>query len=274
MSNINKQISNLRLPATWISIASVIIVFAFSTVSTIREKKRDYRDYDEKSLLFQPKLKVIPESTIGFARLIIDTAKLKKMPPDIIFSDTHEIPCSLQIISKLKIANIGNYTAKVYASFWGDFPSGDLLIRDNLLKRNQKKLNLIKCSQDNYYKTKQIAPDDTITIEYKHTIQFMLNNEFTLHYFILYTNEIGAFYDTYFWARYQAKEPVEKAKGIIILYKRALVEGLEIRPRPPLEYLKFIDSNTSHSAYSLSESKILKGNIEAVLNDSIKEVFP
>ena len=273
MSNNNKQISNLRLPATWISIASVVIVLAFSTISTIRDIRRDYRDYDEKSVLFQPELKIIPESTIRFARLIIDTAKIKKMPPDIIFSDTLEIPCSLQITSKLKITNTGNYTAKMYASFWGDFPSGDLLIRDNLLKRNQKKLNLIKCSQDNYYKTKQIAPDDTITIEYKHTIQSILNNEFTLHYFILYTNERGAFYGTYFWARYQAKEPVEETKAKIIQYKRALVERLEIKLPCPLEYLKFIDSNTSHHAYLLRESAILKRNIDA-LNDSIKEVFP
>jgi len=116
----------------------------------------------------------------------------------------------LTVDPELNVTNTGVSVAKILCTVVTDKYSGLPEIRKKLFDKvwwdEFAKIELT----DDYFKTIDILPGKSHLIRMPHTlnnINFDLN-EFTIHYLLIYLNEIGNVYDSYFWMRFKM-EPIQ-----------------------------------------------------------------
>ena len=59
---------------------------------------------------------------------------------------------------------------------------------------------------DGYYQTIDILPGKQHTIETSRHVENINDGIFNIHYYLVYKNDVGNVYDTYYWARFRSKE--------------------------------------------------------------------
>lgn len=165
-----------------------------------------------------------------------------------------KIAVTLTVDPELNVTNNGNSVANILCKVVTDKYSGLPEIRKILFSENGMESFSIKLTDD-YYKTIDILPGKSKSVRLPYTINdvnFVLN-EFTIHYLIVYANEIGNVFDSYFWVRFKM-DPIQA---------RFSSDGNTFSIQLDKEELhgavKVIDTHFSTRMYSRNESrKIVK----------------
>ncbi|NOU19259.1 MAG: hypothetical protein HOO91_17010 [Bacteroidales bacterium] len=190
----------------------------FSTwKSCSSENELKETNYKLTSIEYRPKLKFSNPEVIGI-ELSCDSLPIKK---NLDFSDSiGNLPVKVKLSIKIKGANIGNHTAKIIGCFVADTLSEVPIIRQKLNEFN---------SFQRQHLYKDINPTDTFHTGIDYSPQFIINNKFCIHMLVLYENEIGQIYDTYYWIHYKANEIILPniqvygfTKKVMNIYKKEL----------------------------------------------------
>jgi hypothetical protein len=153
------------------------------------------------------------------------------------------IPILVNTEMTFRLKNTGLHKAQLVGYFCYDTICGTSILRSRIF--DEKKVNFDN-SKDFTYSEIDILPQEVEIIKIKRPLSWIVNDTFTIHLLLIYENEAGYFYDTYYWARY-------KYHGAIM--------GLKLDPNVikvwtennSFAYLEFIDANTSYKNYSKKE---------------------
>jgi len=176
----------------------------------------------------------------------------------------------LTIDPELTVINKGVTVAKILCEVVTDQYSGLPEIRKKILSdKIWKSFREVKRT-DEFYKTKDILPGKSLPIRLPCTlkhINFDLN-ECTIHYLIIYSNEIGNIYDSYFWVRFKM-EPFEmhySTNGNLL--------RLQFEKEKVAGSVKVVDTHFSTFMYSRQESKRITEIVKQHSNAAFKKNYP
>jgi hypothetical protein len=240
----------------WVSGAALVLAIVVFARNCSQNKRIEELYYNSKALEHRPLLEVVgnPQITsVGIAgekkfatRDLLDTTQDSDRFVD--------IPCSLTVDTKLCIVNSGTSLAEVYAYTWEDTLSGDARLRYRLLDRELRENGFILSPSTDYFTIQDIKPGDTSYFKLSHTAHFVKDNAFTMHFLLLYMNEVGVLYDTYYWARYDVKPITSKLEVLAVNDKPIAIRSM-IQRTELLEFLKLRDHNISWKTYSKTEAE-------------------
>jgi hypothetical protein len=250
-----KLLKKIKL-SDWLSTGALILAIVVFVRNCSQNKRIEDLDYNNKALEYRPLLEVVgnPQITsVGIAgekkfatRYLLDTTQ----NPDRFV----DIPCSLTVETKLCIVNSGTSLAEVYAYTWEDTLSGGPQLRNRLLDKKLREHGFVLSPTTDYFSIQDIKPGDTSYFNLSHTAHFVKDNAFTMHFLVLYMNEVGSLYDTYYWARYDATPITSKLEVLAINNKPVAIRSITPR-RQLLEFLKLRDHNMSWKTYSKTETE-------------------
>lgn len=128
--------------------------------------------------------------------------------------DTLETPISkvnYTITTEIKLKNIGNSVANIMLHGAIDTITGQPILREQFSKfvSGQKTDRNFELEPMDEFFQNELAPNNSVTIPISLEV-YNINKEqkINLHFFVMYENEIGTIYDTYFWIVYE-NAPVE-----------------------------------------------------------------
>mgnify|MGYP000041116619 CR=1 FL=1 len=153
------------------------------------------------------------------------------------------IPILVNTEMTFRLKNTGLHKAQLVGYFCYDTICGTSILRSSIF--DEKKVDYDN-SNDFTYSEIDILPQEVEIIKIKRPLSWIVNDTFTIHLLLIYENDAGYFYDTYYWARY-------KYHGAVM--------GLKLDPKVikvwtennSFAYLEFIDANTSYKTYSKRE---------------------
>jgi hypothetical protein len=231
-----------------------------------QDKKIEENNYLSRAFTYQPLLKVTSQSIIPISPpefsttldVLNDVRHIKE--PEI---DTIQKIISLNISSKLTIKNIGNYLARIVALVYLDTLYDGDYIRNIFLSNNFMEEKFRGKPFPEYFQ-KEILPSDSTTIEFLHSVNFIVEGRFTLHYLVFYENNEGALYDTYYWAAYKTK-PLRFSKSIIGWEGSIGIVSYAFPIKDIFNSIEPIVQNHSNNIYhSLEDTKIVIGNLKKI----------
>jgi hypothetical protein len=240
----------------WISVAALVLATFVSVRDCSQNKRIEELDYTSKAMEYRPLLEVVESPQITSIRV----AGEKKIATHDLLDTTQnadrfiDIPCSLTVDAKLRVVNSGNSLAEVYAYIWGDTLSGTAPIRHRLLDKKLREDGFVVSPTSEYFAIKDVKPGDTTYFEISHTAKFVEENSFTMHFLLLYKNEAGVLYDTYYWARYNIAPIMNKLEVLAINNKPIAIRAGTQEIAIP-EFLKLHDQNTSWRKYTKAEAE-------------------
>ncbi len=149
--------------------------------------------YTDRQIREKPELKIVKTElvTAHFMSEKFDTNN-----PPIDSSGILVLDGKVDIKFRFFIANVGKSRADIVGKMFLDTTSGDLIIRRDIESKS-KNFEYHKIP-DPYYPDQEIEAGDTIKDWHTFPIQFMKDSTFTIHYFLVYLNETGQVYDTYY----------------------------------------------------------------------------
>ena len=158
---------------------------------------------------------------------------------------------------RYKFQNKGNAKAILVAAFAIDTTSGGDILRKIILDKKLRREYLLSTERlDRYYKNFELNPTEQDSLEIESYTRFQDNFLFTQHFLLLYTNEAGAYFDTYYWARFSTATPwIKFPKGTQLYITK---EGL----KDMLLNLPLKDYEESNKIYSKDEIKRILEFIE------------
>ncbi len=116
---------------------------------------------------------------------------------------------------------------------------------------------------DNYYKTIDILPGKEQTLEaVSRQVAEIREGAFNIHYYLVYENEAGNVYDTYYWARFQSKQFTINPQADSATIEKALRDSIV-----------FIDDHHSYTIYDKEDSLFLR-NFREFLKNEYKYIPP
>jgi len=188
------------LKKNWYIFLSAFLLTINFVCDCQRNKKNDASNYLTMANTFRPKLVIqgAPEileaylESIHFGNNELQGAYIDSMIKASPKSETLLFPYYLNLRLKYSFNNIGNTTARILAFSHQDSVTADPFIRDHLMEGTFKNLTV-----DPYYDL-EIIEDDSQTIEFPYRVRYKNLNEFTLHFLILYENDFGNLYDSYY----------------------------------------------------------------------------
>ncbi len=239
-----------RLSFTDILAAVSIVISLIVLVRDYYQSARiDQLSYTTSAVQFRPNLKIV-----GNLR-IVDFALGTRLPhldgPSL--EEILTTPAELEIHISLRCTNTGNSLARIVNTFWTDTVSGEEKLRALLTDKVRRQDAIIPASFNDYYKTRDLSSGDTTDIEARHMVASYHDETFTLHFLILYENETGALFDTYYWARFAAGPFKMQEKDILIDGKREIIVTLGCRVDS--QVVRLIDSHSSTMLYSPEAAK-------------------
>lgn len=190
-------------------IVIIIAIFVFEPLRDLFIKTDASSDYFSKSLQYQPRLVKIGDPY--FTK--IDTEPFKLSNIEILkrfFSHTKGDTLDLgfkiiikRIYSRLNITNTGNSLAKIIACISTSKRTYIDILRSIILGENTEynikdHINIFPPLFQNEILSSSL---DTVSVDFTHEIYSndLLKKSGILHFMILYENEMGHLYDTYFW---------------------------------------------------------------------------
>jgi len=233
-----------------ISIISLFIVFIFSIWSRIdscnQNKKIEDLEYKNSALQYRPNLVVVGTPILDSA-VVDNPIKLNSRYSD----STYNIEIPQKYFITLKLFNSGNSIAKFIGYIFTDTTSGEDIIRKYILNNNWGQKD-IEVTNKIYYSSKEIKSNDTISISFNPTVQFVEDERFTLHFLFLYYGENGVLYDTYYWVRCSASPLKIRIDSIIVKGKFFKMVSQKFAKH---DLLKIIDYNSSWNIYDKEDSR-------------------
>ena len=240
----------------------IIAIFAASVLSIIslcmdcsQRSKIDELDYRTKALTFQPKLKVISKPFIEGIKVRLDRTRQPEFD-----QNTVTVSFNLTIKSKLRLVNVGSALARILALVGTDTLSGSPSIRKIILKEESRKDRVETAFWSGYFDLPEVLPEDTTELKFEHNVQFVSDGEFTLHYLILYENQVGVYYDTYYWVRYKNDPLVaelESPRYQLIDGRMYARQKCKLSKTGLLNSIRFEESDQKYRIYSAEETKSL-----------------
>lgn len=250
-----------------ISLSTIISLLALllAGISTFRscsnEEEIEKNNYEIKSLEYRPKLK-LSEPKILSIELESDSIKSQDS------TDTVGLFYSkLHLKLQIKITNIGNNNGKIVGYVIADTISKERILKDFIVDKSRydnNSTNSLKLP----YLYKELNPIDSFNVELDYTPQFILSNKFIIHILLLYENDIGQLFDTYYWLEYNTND--------IIIPNPALYSDNKLMlnsiSKSIFSSIKFIDENNFSSIYSENEkNEILKLNDSSKTNNCVTQ---
>ncbi len=238
------RIIRFDLIAVTALILSVISVFNDCTNS-----KRDAIRQDQiNQLSYRPELKIVKtEPYKAFFRS--DSFDLNNPPRD--SNGILTMMGNVEVHFRFFITNWGNHKAKLKYQFYLDTTSGEHIIKKAIESRYLAG-RATELPSD-YYPDEEILPGDTIKDWHSFPIRFIKDSMFTIHVFLVYTNEIGQVFDTYYRERFIPHTVELPVTGVRVPMSQRLDEIIEA-----------IDKKHSSKAYSTKEGEEMFRNIKYV----------
>ena len=254
------------IASDWIAIIALFIAITFSTISLIRdcyqEKNIENLNFKLNAIKYQPRIKVIGDHKINrvwsdssFNPFSIDQFFTKDSTNKIL-----DIPIKVNfhIKSALKVTNIGNSIAKIIGKIYCDTLTPIPIIRNLLINQEFDKFEDGGALFPPFFQN-ELLPNgvDTIEIKFEQSIHFISNQKFVLHYLILYKNELGNIYDTYFWVQYELKElifpnPFKVVKDT--LFYKPISRHMRMAIK---DFIKIENSKPSYHVYDIKTTEVL-----------------
>ena len=212
-----------------INFVGIIVALTFSVINLCSNSAQNKRlaalDYQSNAVNFQPKL-VISKEPIEY-KLFIDSTLVKfSMRDFFIRNSTEDYPifnadANIQGYVKFKITNTGNSIAKLQFVIQSDTTDAIEYLRRHFFDKSFSKK--VKVSQFSSFTQSELLPNavDTLQLKFDVNIKYITDNSFTLHFLIFYENELGNYYDTYYWVQFNVKDilfprPFDQINGKII----------------------------------------------------------
>lgn len=178
-------------------------------------------------------------------------------------SSTIDVKSNFKTKITFHLENIGNSNAKIVASILIDTISGNEKIRETMFNKNIP--FKIDTSGIDFYEKLQIQQQKKKDIIFSHEVNFFVNNTFTMHLLIIYYNDMGMLYDTYYWVRFKKKDL--NFTAIVDTWNNNIV-GLKIEKNDLNNYLQRIDDNNTYKIYSLKEKKKIEKLLEQLKHNA------
>lgn len=255
--------------------ATVVSIITFCRSCGLERDQREIA-YKVHAVSFQPRLKVIGGPKISEVNTIgrIDPDTFTKLLIPRATQDTVDVNLDMELRfkSRLKVTNIGNTAASLIAYACCDTTSDEPYLR-KVLSNTGKLLPSGRGFFPPYFANELLpGAEDTTEIQFQSEIQFVNNERFTVHYLLLYENDIGQLFDTYYWAQYQFKPLIFPP-----LYK---MEGRKILPVPfpakiaTRDFIELINTKVSYNTYSEDKTRkievYLDRQLEAFRRDTVE----
>ncbi|MBI3125597.1 MAG: hypothetical protein HYZ10_14465 [Ignavibacteriales bacterium] len=241
---ISRHINFPNITATLSILISVIVLMK----DYYQNERITQISYLSSAAQFRPNLKIA-----GNLKTSISALMSKGQGTDSL--GAREIPAILPVSIKMKCVNVGNSIARVITTFLTNTKTGDDKLRMLLTDSKNRQNELIPVPFNNFYKTQDLSSGDTISIETAHMVTSFQHERITLHFLILYENEMGALFDTYFWAQFEVGPFILRASTTFINGKKDVVYSA-LMPSDGVE-LKLIDSHSSTQMYSQENAKYI-----------------
>jgi hypothetical protein len=159
----------------------------------------------------------------------------------------------LDISTQMCLKNTGNSLARVLAYIQTDSVTWKPTLRDYLL-RGRESDETIEGKQ--FEKAIELQPGDSAQVEFRNQMDLVRDPDVTLHWIVLYENEIGQLYDTYIWAAFRVTSRELFSDNP---ERRMMQEAKQhIAERCPTDTAGIIplgDPNKSFRIYSVDETK-------------------
>lgn len=251
---------NKETKSRWPIIVSVIAV-CVSLGALIWNAYQESKIYEHSitidALSHKPLLEPVEEvelESIGL-KLTGKPRKLRGIFKDSVFvvvGETLVIDCDVN--GTFKVCNTGNDVATLTYYTILDTISTDDILRKWLLGEKQIETRWDTISMD--FKHIDITPGETLSLPVKKRFQFVSETgEAILHIFLLYENQFGALFDTYYWVRFRCdlSTVMEKDGEYFVPSKRKVLEAVKpmksrasyklYRPRERVKALSTITKN-------------------------------
>jgi hypothetical protein len=248
-----KMIKKIKL-SDWLSAAAIVLAIIVFVRDCSQNKRIEELGYISNALQFRPILQVLGSPRIYSYEIQSDRVALPNFSTAPESTDSiQDINASLRIHAKLRFVNAGNAIANVYAFVWADTSSGSPMIRADLLNRTLREQRFVPSPDTDYFYIKDIRPGDTCDFQIAHDVRFFIEQKFTMHFLLLYGNEAGGLFDTYYWARFTTMPILWKAEFAIIDGKLAYRVGVDRKQLR--EFLTLCDQNISWKVYSKADAE-------------------
>ncbi|WP_258104491.1 hypothetical protein [Marinoscillum sp. MHG1-6] len=239
-----KKSEKINIGFTFFAIVLSVIAL---TYDCSQNKKISELQTNLNNLNYKPTIKVDSIKLINF-RERVDSILIT---PDIADSQgIVNLKSTIETEVVFDLENIGTSKANIITALCIDTVSGDDKLRNFLYD------GIYKLSYDSsngvFYKFWELQPGDKDELRFKKNIQFIDDGLFTIHLLLIYQNELGTIYDTYYWAQYKKKKMeldviVDNRTGEIVASKSAN-NSLK-------NFLTSIDDNVAYHIYSKEEEK-------------------
>lgn len=111
---------------------------------------------------------------------------------------------------------------------------------------------------------------DTLRYTFKDEIDFVNDQFFSLHLMILYENELGQLYDTYFWFPSKFK-PLDFPSPFIVKDQKIFMREGIVKINIAKKYLvSFMKPKISYEQYSEKQTLLIKGRFEDAMKKTAK----
>lgn len=232
-----------------------------------QSKTVDSLNYRINALHFQPILKIAKNPVIeslSFESKIPKTYLLSDIQDDKATSDTLAINGKYTAITEFRVFNDGESLAKILAYVISDTLSELPIIRKYLHSDSlNAKPFVIDFLPD--FSIDELQPGDTTSVKIRHEIKFPKQGRFTIHILMLYENQMGILYDTYFWAVFENLPTVFRQEF------RIKDNQLQTRVLPDYEtsrnILKCTTTKPSYDFYDLKQAQHIKNKISRLFNN-------
>jgi hypothetical protein len=185
-----------------LSLIAVVINFVCDKQRLDQQNKKDH-DIEERSqmltsLSLQPRLRLVGDPQI-------DMAILHFKPINVPYSDSlnqflhknvDSVETTIVVKTTLRFRNVGNHLARIKGDFTIDTPGYSPKIRSILLSESVDTTRFIVKPS---FTILEIPVNDTVSFDFETELNGANNNADTIHYVILYENELGDYFDTYEW---------------------------------------------------------------------------
>ena len=241
----------------WIAIIALgvsILSLGYTIISSqIQSQRLEDTDFINQSLQNRPVLSIIGNPEVKRVEYEI---KAEMLNGKVINSSATK----LKIDTKIRIRNDGNTNAHLIFYAVTDRLSGLPEMRNITISKfknfpGKLDIGLIK----DYYQTIDILPGKEHIIQTSRPVQNINEGLFNIHYYLVYKNEVGNVYDTYYWARFRSKEFKLNPSADSDSIEKALMDSIV-----------FVDDHYSYKVFSREESRYLINLRETIEKSSNK----
>lgn len=222
-----------------------ILSFGYGIFNNIANKRLELK---VNALSYKPQITV--------SKCQLTDLEIKSSPfqinQDELINDTIEKKTTAQYTVNFKITlkNVGNNNAHLMLISYTDTTTGDDFFRQF---KNDKKFQIFlrdTKADNSYYSDYQINPGTDFSTSIRTSINFLKDNIFTFHLWIVYKNDMGMIYDTYYWYR-------GKLGDFSLGSYYNIITGQMVNPKIENfeNIISFVDDNNSFHIYSKKENR-------------------